>query len=381
MAAQRPSNTDAVDQQMMQRALQLARNGQGWVEPNPMVGCVIRRGEQIIGEGYHRRFGGPHAEVEALSACKTSPRDATVYVTLEPCAHFGKTPPCADAILGAGIRRVVAAVRDPNPAVDGAGFARLRAAPVVVDDGVEAEAAMELVAPFATRMREGRPYVIAKWAQTSDGSLTTSPNEDRWISGEESRHFVHELRARVDAVVVGVNTVIHDDPLLTGRNVAVKRPCARVVLDSRLRIPLGCKLANTARDQPTIVFTSPEAATLGTAQRLQRLGVEVIALPTTRSRVDLHACLKALDSRSMTNVVVEGGRTVLGSFFREGLIDEAYAFVAPRRSSNGEGRDDERPNPDGIETGSRPISQQVFRTGIDTCFHMRFTDPRRLWIR
>jgi len=240
---------------------------------------------------------------------------------------------------------------------------------------------MRLAAPFATLMREDRPYVIAKWAQTLDGRLVTSPAADRWISGEESRRFVHRLRARVDAVLVGVNTVIHDDPLLTARDVVVKRPCARIVLDRRLRIPLSCQLARTAREQPTIVLCGPVAAAMGKAERLRQRGVEVIAIATKRSGVDVGRCLRALAKRSMTNVLVEGGPTLLSAFLREKLVDDAYVFVAPRLAAETSTRRDRGRKPVRIEEAVRPIAVRQFRSGVDTCFNLQLTDPTRLWVR
>lgn len=369
----------------MRRALELARLGEGSVEPNPMVGSVICQGERIIGQGYHRQFGGPHAEIEALKGCTESPNGATVYVTLEPCAHFGKTPPCVDALLAAGVRRVVAAVRDPNPAVVGAGFARLREAGVQVDEGAAAAAAMELLAPFATLVREKRPYIIAKWAQTADGRLVTRPDEDRWISCGESRAWVHRLRARVDGVLVGANTVLRDDPLLTARDVPLRRRCMRIVLDRQLRIPLSCKLVRTAREQPTLVFTGPRAAGEGLALRLRDAGVEVVAAPIRGDGEDIRAVLGLLGSRGATNVLVEGGPTVLAGFFREKLIDEAYTFVAPPSGESSRmglpGAPDASHIPAGFEHGLKAISHDRFMSGIDTCHHRRFTTPARLWNR
>jgi len=208
---------------MMARAIALAKRGEGRVEPNPMVGCVLVRRGQVISEGYHRRFGGPHAEIAALQACQENPRGATVYVSLEPCCHQGKTPPCTEALIEAEVKRVVVAVSDPNPAVAGRGIRRLRAARLAVQTGVLAEEAGELLAPYSTRMKLGRPYVIAKWAQSLDARLATDTGDSRWISCEHSRRMVHRLRSRVDAVLVGSGTVQADDPQLTARDVSLRR--------------------------------------------------------------------------------------------------------------------------------------------------------------
>ncbi|GAF88580.1 unnamed protein product, partial [marine sediment metagenome] len=210
---------DPLDHRMMARAIALARRGEGHVEPNPMVGCVIVRNRRSIGEGYHRRFGGPHAEIEALLACTRDPQGATVYVSLEPCCHHGKTPPCTDALIAARVARVVVAARDPNPVVRGRGIRRLRTAGIDVETGVLEGEAAEVLAPYATRVRLYRPFVIAKWAQSLDGKLATRTGHSQWISCEASRRRVHRLRARVDAILVGCGTVLADDPLLTARGV------------------------------------------------------------------------------------------------------------------------------------------------------------------
>lgn len=319
------------DTKFMRRALSLARRGEGRVEPNPMVGCVVVRRGRIIGEGFHRRFGGPHAEVEALRACRSDPRGATAYVTLEPCCHFGKTPPCVDALLQAGITEVVIPLLDPHPKVRGGGVRKLRAAGVTVRTGVLVEKASEVLAPFLTRVELGRPYVIAKWAQTLGGQLTPSPGTSRWISCPTSLRRVHRLRARMDAIIVGARTVLADDPLLTARGVPVRRLAARVVLDAHLQTPLHGKLSATARAIPTIVFTSPASAKGRKATTLRKGGVEIIETPTAKGGLNLSAVLVALARRGMTNVLVEGGPTLLTAFFRADLVDEAMVFVSPRR--------------------------------------------------
>jgi len=314
---------------MMDRAIKLARKGEGCVEPNPMVGCVIVKGGRIIGEGYHRRFGGPHAEVVALSNCTRSPRGATVYVSLEPCRHTGKTPPCTTALIEAGVGEVVVAVADPNPRVAGGGMRALRRAGVSVRIGIQRDSARVLLAPFLTRILCQRPYVIAKWAQSLDGKLATRTGDARWISSEPSRKQVHRLRARVDAVVVGAGTVLADDPLLTARGVRIKRVATRVVLDGRLRIPLDGRLASTAVGTPTLVLTSAARLRSRKAQRLRKLGVEVGSVTTRQGRLSLPACLRLLYRRDMTNLLVEGGGALLTSFLEQRLIDEALVYVAP----------------------------------------------------
>lgn len=322
----------AEDERWMRRALQLARRGQGRVEPNPMVGCVIVRGNRLLGEGYHRRFGGPHAEVEALRRCRGWARGATAYVTLEPCCHFGKTGPCTRVLRAAGIARVVASMPDPFEQVSGKGFRELRRAGVRVDVGVGRTEAEQMNAPYLKLRREGIPWVIVKWAQSLDGRIATRSGDTRWISCEASRRRVHELRGRVDAVLVGVGTVLADDPELTCRMVQPKRLACRVVLDTRLRTPPDCRLVRTARAAPLLIASSYETVRRHSSRvaRLHARGAEVVGFPCRGGRVDLKAVLRELGRRSFSNVLVEGGGEVIGALLDEALADEAYVFVSPR---------------------------------------------------
>jgi len=367
---------------MMRRALTLAKKGEGRVESNPMVGCVIVRDGRIIGEGYHRRFGGPHAEIEALRSCTRNPRGATVSVSLEPCCHHGKTPPCTDALIQAGVARVVIPLRDPNAEVNGGGLRRLRAAGIKVTTGVLAAEAAEVLASFLIRIRLGRPYVIAKWAQSFDGQLITPPGESKWISCETSRRTVHRLRARVDAILVGIGTVLADDPLLTARGVPLRRKAVRVVLDTKLRIPVRAKVVASAKTTPTLVLTTPQALNTPKAQQLARKGVELVACKTRSGRLVLGDCLSRLAERGVTNLLVEGGPRVLGAMFHADLLDEAWAFVAPRLIGG-------KPPPPPKEMGhtafclAKVVAHQdsramtVQRSGDDLLFRLRLTDPRR----
>lgn len=354
-ASEHPDFTD-FDVRMLARAVQLARRGQGYVEPNPMVGCVIVRGSRVIGEGWHRRFGGPHAEVRAMrDAAKrrtsrdsksnaTIPRGCTVYVTLEPCCDHPekKTPPCVDALIRANVARVVIAALDPNPHVRGKSVRRLRDAGIHVDvlghqpnrdrQGAATKTsrtALGLIAPFATFTRANRPYVIAKWAQSLDGKLATASGDSQWISCGESRRVVHRLRARIDAILVGVNTVLTDDSLLTARDVTLRRVAARVVLDTQLRIPIGCRLVRTAHDAPLWIMTSRQAAKSTKAVRLRKLGADVIPCQTTKAQVSPTDVLRQLRDRNVMNLMVEGGPTVLTTFLQQSLVDEAMIFIAP----------------------------------------------------
>lgn len=293
-----------------------------------MVGCVIVRDGRVIGEGWHRRFGGPHAEVEALGRCDESPRGADVYVTLEPCCYHGKTPPCTEALIAAGVRRVFAAVRDRNPRVAGGGLRQLRAAGIEVSLGLCGDEARRLNAPFFKLMREGRPWVILKWAQSVDGKIATRTGDAKWISDEAARAHAHRTRAWLDAIVVGVGTVLADDPLLTCRVGRVRRVARRIILDTRLRTPLSAQLVRTARRAPTWIFCGQEAA----AQREKRLaaaGCLVRRFRTDRAGVRLPDVLDALGSEQMSNVLVEGGGRLLGSFVEQRLADEAHIYIAP----------------------------------------------------
>ena len=312
----------------MQRALQLAARGQGRVEPNPMVGCVIVQRGEIIGEGYHRCFGGPHAEVEALRRCRRSPRGATVYVTLEPCCHFGKTPPCTDALVSAGVKRIVAAVRDPMPEVAGRGFRKLRAAGIAVETGLLAQQAVDLNAPFFKLVQHGRPWVILKWAQSLDGKIATRTGDSKWISDTDARRHAHRVRGRVDAVVVGRATVVRDDPHLTCRVGHARRVATRVVLDSRLQISPRSRLVRSARKTPTWLFCG-RAAPTRKARVLEAAGCTIHRVKCTRDGVSLPAVLNVLGAHKMTNILVEGGGRLLGSFVDQRLADEVHIYLAP----------------------------------------------------
>jgi len=319
----------------MRRALDLAVQGLGRVEPNPMVGAVVVRGDRIVGEGHHARFGGPHAEVVALGQAGAEARGAELFVSLEPCCHFGKTPPCTEAVLAAGIRRVVAAVADPFPEVSGKGLAALEHAGVEVAVGVLEEDARRLNAAFFKRQRTGLPLVIAKWAMTLDGRMATAAGDSRWISSDESRRRVHEVRRIVDAVIVGAATAVKDEPSLTVRHVepiAQRGQPARVVLDSRLIVEPSREPFRTARQVPVLVYTTAEALAVRAEQAdaLRRAGCELVAVAKADAGVSLHEVLKDLGQRGMSRVLVEGGARVLGSVFAERLADRLMAFISPR---------------------------------------------------
>jgi diaminohydroxyphosphoribosylaminopyrimidine deaminase/5-amino-6-(5-phosphoribosylamino)uracil reductase len=296
-----------------------------------MVGCVIVQGEEIVGEGWHKLFGGPHAEVEALAAAGDKARGATMYVTLEPCCHQGKTPPCTEALVAAGIARVVVAMRDPFPQVSGAGLKRLVAAGIEVELGLHETEAKLLSAPYLKLLAFGRPWIIAKWAITLDGKIATRSGYSKWITSELSRERGHELRGRVDAIVIGRKTAQLDDPLLTARPAsgAPPRLATRIILDSMASLPSFSQLVRTSPQVPTMIVTGPEAPEKD-LRRLASAGCEVLPFASPSRYERLLQLLDELGRRRMTNVLVEGGSNLLGSLFDARQIDEVHAFIAPK---------------------------------------------------
>ncbi|MCL4742234.1 MAG: bifunctional diaminohydroxyphosphoribosylaminopyrimidine deaminase/5-amino-6-(5-phosphoribosylamino)uracil reductase RibD [Phycisphaerales bacterium] len=319
---------DAKD--MLDLAARLALRAMGDAEPNPMVGAVIVRDGVVIGLGHHRRFGGLHAEREALADCRRrghDPRGTTVFVTLEPCCHHGKQPPCTEALIEAGVARVVFARPDPHETSRG-GADVLRRAGIECEACEESALAVRVSDPFVKRVTTGLPWVLAKWAQTADGRMVSREGEPRWISCKASRRRVHRIRARVDAVVTGIGTVLSDDPMLTARGVRVHRVARRVVIDARLETPPGCALVRTARDVPTTIVTAGEPP--AEARRvMESAGVSVVAVGGS-GRVDPHAALRLLVDRYGTaTVLLEAGPRLLGSMFEAGLVDAALVHAAP----------------------------------------------------
>ena len=352
-----------LDQFYMQRALRLAVRGQGLVEPNPMVGCVIVREDYtynvesgldksgafrddyvvdpevedkaptlIVGEGWHQKYGEPHAEVNALKMAGDLAKGATMYVTLEPCTHQGKTPPCVDAVIAAGIKRVVVAMSDPFPAVNGSGIEALRAAGVEVEVGVCEEEAQELNSPFVTRLTKNRPWIIGKWAMTLDGKIATRIGSSYWISSDEARLRVHEWRETVDAILIGSRTAMEDDPQLTVRlpeGRTPKRIPTRIVVDSGGTLSVFSELALTARDVPLLLVFGPNTPK-GKKEFWESKGAEVMVIDAPTHEQRLLLLLTNLAERGMTNILVEGGGELLGHFFDLELIDEARVFVSPK---------------------------------------------------
>ncbi|MEZ6145585.1 MAG: bifunctional diaminohydroxyphosphoribosylaminopyrimidine deaminase/5-amino-6-(5-phosphoribosylamino)uracil reductase RibD [Planctomycetaceae bacterium] len=315
---------------VMRHALELAAHGLGAVEPNPPVGAVIVDDSlRLLGEGYHERFGGPHAEVNAFSMAGESTRGGQLFVTLEPCNHHGQTPPCCDAIIGAGIEHVIVATEDPASHDDMKGIQRLREAGIEVEVGLLGQEARALLAPFTKLMTQGRPFVHAKWAMTLDGRIATRTGDSKWISGEESRAHVHKLRGRMDAIIVGIGTVLADDPELTARPAGPRTP-TRIVLDSAARLPVESKLACTARETPVLLFCG-SLAKVESINSLRKTGVEVLQCPeSSDQRPHWDWILDELGRRRMTNVMVEGGSEVLGSCLDAKAIDWAHVFIAPK---------------------------------------------------
>jgi diaminohydroxyphosphoribosylaminopyrimidine deaminase/5-amino-6-(5-phosphoribosylamino)uracil reductase len=327
-----------VDARWMARALELAERGRGHVEPNPMVGCVLLAGGEVIGEGWHARFGGPHAEVQALRSAAQLPRSvrgATAYVTLEPCCHQGKTPPCTQALIRAGVARVVIAMEDPDWQVAGRGIAELVSAGLTVDVGVMAQRAQRLLAPYVKTRRRARPWVIAKWAQTPGGLWALPTEAGRWLSGPASREQVHRLRSWCDGICIGAGTALADDPLLTNRSGAGRRP-VRVVLDGRLRLPAGSKLVRSIDQAPLIVATTARGLSEEPlrADALARAGAELLPLPAGpdgSAGVDIAALLDELGRRNWTYLLVEGGPTLISAWAVADLLDEAWVYIGPDR--------------------------------------------------
>ena len=325
------------DESYMQMAIKLAVRGIGKVEPNPPAGCVIVKSVQVIGKGWHRKFGEPHAEINAIEDCKNlgaSPAGATMYVTLEPCCHQGKTGPCADAIIEAGVSRVVISVKDPSGKVNGKGIERLRQAGIEVETGLCREKGRQLIAAFAKYATTNLPWVILKWAQTIDGKLAFVETEDgdkqQWISNEASRKNVHNLRRSVQGVLVGINTVIADNPQLTPRP-AKGRKTAGIVLDSALRIPLNCKLLNSAKSRKILIITTHAAGQdqADKVERITRKGAKVICVSPEDSGCDLGETLCRLGKEGIEGLLVEGGPKMLAAFLKAQLADEVIVYIKP----------------------------------------------------
>ena len=316
------------DEHFMRRALELAAQAIGRTSPNPLVGCVIVKNGKIVGEGYHHKAGTPHAEVHALKEANDKAIGSTVYVTLEPCSHHGRTPPCADALIKANIKRVVVAMKDPNPLVSGRGIDRLREAGIKVDVGLLAEEASIMNEVFCKAITTQYPFVVYKTAMTIDGKIATETGDSRWVSNEESRQYVHQLRDRYDVILVGSETVLHDDPSLTCRYPGGKDP-VRLIVDGTLRLPESSKVLSSSNVSPCIIATT-QAAPVTKLQFFRNLAqVEVWQYDTPR-HVPLRTLLKDLVQRGWTSILLEGGGGLAGAFIQEQLVDKFECFISPK---------------------------------------------------
>jgi len=325
--------TSAADARFMARALQLARRGMYTTDPNPRVGCVIVKDGKILGEGWHERAGEPHAEINALNqAGRMHAHSAGVYLTLEPCCHQGRTPPCTQALIKAGVKRVVAAMRDPNPHVAGKGIKELESHGIRVDVGLMESEAEALNPGFVSRMKRGRPYVRVKLAASLDGRTAMADGESKWITGDAAREDVQKWRARSSAILTGVSTVLADDPALNVRSMNIGRQPLRVVLDSRLRMPPSARMLRG--DGKTLVVTVSEDARLTDA--LKQAGAEIAPLSTAQKTVDLEALMQHLAWLEVNEVLVEAGATLCGALLRANLVDELVLYYAPHLMGNHE---------------------------------------------
>ena len=316
------------DERYMQAALRLARRAAGRTSPNPMVGALVVRGGRIVGRGYHVRAGADHAEVAALRQAGAAARGATLYVNLEPCSHFGRTPPCAGAVIDAGVRRVVAGMVDPNPAVAGRGVSALREAGIAVDVPVREDDCRRLNEAFVKHVTRGLPFVTLKLAASMDGRIATATGDSRWVTGPAARKHVHRLRNEVDAVLVGSGTVLADDPQLTCRIPGGRDPW-RVVLDRRLRTPATAKLVRHPRPENTVLATGNDVPA-ARRKRLEDLGVQVWSFPVRQGRISFRRVLRKLARAGVMSVMVEGGAVTAGRAVAEKAVDKVLCFYAPK---------------------------------------------------
>jgi diaminohydroxyphosphoribosylaminopyrimidine deaminase/5-amino-6-(5-phosphoribosylamino)uracil reductase len=321
------TSEDRMHEKFMRRAIALAQKGVGKTVPNPAVGCAIVSNGAIVGEGWHKKAGTPHAEINALQMAGKRARNADVYVTLEPCAHYGKTPPCADALIAAGVARVFVGMVDPNPKVCGKGIAKLRNAGISVTTGILPDACRKLVEPFIKHVTTGLPYVIFKSAVTLDGKTATIDGDSKWISSDKSRRLVHKLRAKVDAIMVGVGTILADNPLLTARTPKGRDP-DRIIVDSRLRTPLDSRIIELHSEARTIIATCSDD--ISRIKEFTSRGVAVLRCRSRNGHVDLQDLMVRLGEQGVQSILIEGGSILAGAALRDGLIDRIMIFIAPR---------------------------------------------------
>ncbi len=341
----------------MQEALDLAKKGHGHVKTNPLVGCVIVRDNQVIARGYHHEYGGLHAERDALNNARASVVGATAYVTLEPCCHQGKQPACTQALIAAGIQKVVVAVGDPNPKVDGGGIRQLLDAGIEVQVGLLEDQARKLNQAFFHYIKTGLPLIALKYAMTADGKIATTTGASRWITDVAAREHVHHLRHDYSGIMVGIGTVLADDPLLTARFEGAVNP-SRIVVDSTLRIALASQLVQTARDVPTIVATTSESKEK--IRALEELGVKVVNVGQVNKQVDLPVLVKKLADLGITSILVEGGARLNAALLQNGLVNKLYTYLAPKLFG---GQDALSPVWDmGVESPDQAVALKIIET-------------------
>ncbi|ACL69755.1 bifunctional diaminohydroxyphosphoribosylaminopyrimidine deaminase/5-amino-6-(5-phosphoribosylamino)uracil reductase RibD [Halothermothrix orenii] len=323
----------------MEKALTLARKGVGYTSPNPMVGAVVVRDDKIVGEGHHRYYGGPHAEVYALEEAGEKAFGSTLYVNLEPCSHYGKTPPCVFKIIESGVKRVVISMVDPNPRVSGKGIEMLKKAGIEVTVGVLEEKARNLNEVFIKNITNRMPFVYLKMAQTLDGYLATSSGDSRWVTGKKARQYVHRLRHRVDAILVGIGTVLKDDPRLTTRLSDGKgKDSIKIVLDSKLKIPLTANILNQENDAPVIIVCGHRVDSHKKKSLKQLKSVEVLSLDLNEyGQIPIKELLINLNKKGISSLLVEGGGRVNYSFLKEGFVDKMLFFIAPKLLGGSDG--------------------------------------------
>lgn len=330
----------------MRRAIELAKKGGGFVHPNPLVGCVVVKDGHIIAEGYHEKYGGFHAERNTLTYCKTETNDALLYVTLEPCCHYGKTPPCTEIIIEKGIKKVFVGILDPNPLVAGKGVKMLQDAGIEVEVGICEDEIRELNKVFLKYIITKRPYVIMKTAMTLDGKIAAHTGDSKWVTNEESRKMVHQLRGEMAGVVVGIGTVLADDPMLTCRLEGNHHQPIRIVVDSNLRIPIDSQLVKTANEYRTIVATTVISSDRRESRNLKQLdeisplrsatvemtnaGVELLHCASNNGHVDINDLMTQLGAQGIDSLLLEGGGTLDAAFLEAGCVDEVWAFIAPK---------------------------------------------------
>ena len=308
----------------MRRAIELAKKGGGYVHPNPLVGCVVVKDDEIIAEGYHEKYGEFHAERNALTRCQSETKGASLYVTLEPCCHYGKTPPCTEIIIEKGIKKVFVGILDPNPLVAGKGVKILQDAGIEVEVGLCEDEIRELNKVFLKYITTKRPYVIMKTAMTLDGKIAAYTGDSRWVTNEESRKLVHQLRSEMAGVIVGIGTVLADDPMLNVRLEGNSHQPIRIVVDSNLRIPVDSQLVKTAKEYRTIVATTKSLADFADS------GVEILECQSNNDHVDINDLMTKLGSMGIDSLLLGGGGTLNAAFLEAGCVDEVWAFIAPK---------------------------------------------------